>query len=117
MSAPRAQPGAQRELRAFEMLHEHAELELELAGRGDIEALGELSARWEELTTALPQTPPADAAPLLEHSRLMHERTRVELLRLREALVAELDTTRRARRMAEGYAGGMAPRPRLDRSA
>jgi hypothetical protein len=104
-------------LRPYEAIHEHAELELELAGKGEIECLAALGARWEELIGGLPAQPPAAASQLLERARLIHERTRVELMRLRDAMLAELATTRRARRAAEGYAGQLRPRPRLDRSA
>jgi hypothetical protein len=104
-------------LRPYEELHEHAELELELVGRGETERLAELAERWARLTRDLPARPPADAAPLLRRTRLINERTRVELVRLRESLVAEIGTSARARRAADGYAGQLSRRPRLDRSA
>ena len=102
---------------SYEALHEHAELELELAGRADLERLGELRGRWEELIAGLPAQPPPEAASLLERARLIHERTSVELIRLRDALLSELETTTRARRTADGYAGQLRRGPRLDRSA
>lgn len=104
-------------LAPYEAICEHAELELELAGRGDIEALRALGARWEELVASVPAKPPAAAAELLERARLIGERTRVELGRIREAVLAELDTNARARRTADGYAGQVRARPRIDRSA
>jgi hypothetical protein len=104
-------------LRAYETLHAHAELELELAGAGDLDGLLALSARWEELIAGLPDAPPAQAVQLLEPARLMHERTRVELIRLRDTLLADLSTAKRARRTADGYAGQLRRRPRVDRSA
>ncbi len=104
-------------LHPYEAIHEHAELELELAGRGDIQRLVALSERWEELTRELPAHPPAAAGPLLRRARLVHERTRVELIRLRESLLAEIGTNARARRAADGYGSQLARRPRLDRSA
>lgn len=110
-------PGQDAELAGYAALVAHAEQELELAGQGDMEGLVQLAARWDELVAALPQTAPAEAAPLLERAELMHERTRIELARLRDALLADLATARRARRTAEGYAGNLRPRPRLDRSA
>ncbi|HTU80448.1 MAG TPA: hypothetical protein VMF09_16995 [Solirubrobacteraceae bacterium] len=109
--------GGEGPLRAYEAIHQHAELELELAGRGEIELLSALGARWEELIAELPASPPPAAAPLLETAKLIHERTRVELLRLRDALLAELANARRARRAADGYAGHTRHRPRMDRSA
>jgi hypothetical protein len=108
---------AEPSLRAYEAIYAHAELELELAGRGEVERLGELQGRWEELAAALPDTPPPAAAGLLERARLMHERTRIELSRLRDLLLAEMAKAGRARRTADGYAGQLVRRPRVDRSA
>ncbi len=105
------------ELAPYEAIYAHAEYELELAGRGELAGLTALGARWEELVAELPAQPPPAAAELLEHARLMHERTRVELLRLREALLSELSGATRARRASQGYAGQLRRRPRLDRSA
>ena len=104
-------------LEPYEALARHAELGLELAGRGDIAALRELGKRWGELTAALPAVPPAAAAPVIERARLLNERSRIELLRLRELLLGELSTLRRARRAADGYRAGLGPRQRLERSA
>lgn len=102
----------------YEALNEHAELELELAGRGELEGLTALRVRWEELISELPPRPPtAAAAPLLERAQLIHRRTRIELLRLREALLEEIARTVQARRAADGYAGQLHRRTRLDRSA
>ncbi|HEY7934562.1 MAG TPA: hypothetical protein VID48_12140 [Solirubrobacteraceae bacterium] len=80
-----------------------AELELELAGRGEIEHLASLAARWDSLTAGIPPAAPAGAAALLERAMLVHERAQIELIRLREALLADLNTTVRARRAARGY--------------
>jgi hypothetical protein len=104
-------------LSPYEALHEHAELELELVGRGETRRLGELAERWAQLTRDLPPRPPVDAVPLLRRTRLINERTRVELVRLRESLLAEIGTSARARRAADGYASQLSCRPRLDRSA
>jgi hypothetical protein len=107
----------QASLEAYEAIHEHAELELELAGRGEIERLAEMGERWRELTRELPARPPAGAAPLLRQARLIHERTRIELIRLRQSLLAEIGASARARRAATGYAGQLPRRSRLDRRA
>lgn len=104
-------------LARYEALYEHAECELELAGRGELAGLTALGARWDELIAGLPALPPPAAAELLERARLIHERTRIELVRLREVLLSELSTTTRARRASDGYAGQLQRRPRLDRSA
>jgi len=104
-------------LHRYEAIHAHAELELELAGRGEIERLSELSGRWEELTENLPSQPPLAAAALLQRARMIHERTRIELERLRGVVLEEMGDIKRARRAAGGYAGQLTRRPRLDRSA
>jgi hypothetical protein len=104
-------------LARYEAIHAHAELELELAGRGEIEGLTALGARWEELIAGLPATPPAAAGELLQRAQLIHERTRIELIRLRAALMGDLATTTRSRRAADGYASQLRRAPRLSRSA
>lgn len=109
--------GAHAPLDRYEAIHEHAELELELAGRGELDGLRALGERWQELIAGLPSTPPAAATPLLQRAQLIHERTRIELIRLREAMLAEIATTTQARRAADGYAGQLSRRPRVNRSA
>lgn len=106
-------------LAPYEALVAHAELELELATDGRLSELGGLASRWEELLAGLPERPPASAAPVLARARLIHERTRIELLRLRDGLLGDLTAAARAKRTADGYAGAVA-RPAvsaLDRSA
>jgi hypothetical protein len=106
----------QATLRPYEAIHEHAELELELAGRGEIDKIAAMGARWEELTRDLPEQPPVAALALLQRARLLHERTRIELTRVRESLLSDISGTSRARRAADGYGQGIR-RPQLDRSA
>ncbi len=67
-----------------------------------------LASRWEELIAELPARPPASAAPVLARARLVHERTRTELLRVRDRLLGELTAAAQAKRTAEGYAGAAA---------
>jgi hypothetical protein len=117
MSAVALGSSAEGALAPYRAILEHAELELELAGRGDIDGLSALSARWEALTQGLPDPAPAAARSLLERAGLIHERTHIELIRLREALLADVAKNSRARRAADGYAGQLPRRPRLDRSA
>jgi hypothetical protein len=104
-------------LSPYNALLVHAEFELELAGQGDLDGLDALAARWEELLAELPAAPPAEAAPVLSRARLVHERTRIELLRLRESLLGEIATATRAKRTAASYGGELPPRSRLDRRA
>jgi hypothetical protein len=116
-SSAQHEPRHASSLRPYELLHEHAERELALAGSGDVEGLLALGARWRELISVLPEQPPPAAAQLLERAWLIHERTSVELMRLREGLLADLASTGRAKRAASGYAGQLRRRPRVDRSA
>ncbi len=103
----------------YEALLAHAELELQLAAGGRVDELGGLASRWDELVAELPPHPPASAAPVLARARLVHERTRIELLRLRDGLLDDLTAAAQAKRTAEGYAVAAA-RPvasALDRTA
>jgi hypothetical protein len=109
--------GAEVLLRRYRAIHEHAELELELAGRGELDRLVELGERWDALIAGLPACPPAAAGPLLQRARLIHERTRIELVRLRESLLVDVAASTRAKRAADGYAGQLRRRPRMDHSA
>ncbi|HEX5851874.1 MAG TPA: hypothetical protein VFY36_02160 [Solirubrobacteraceae bacterium] len=117
MSQPAREQGADGALAPYRAIHAHAELELELAGRGDVDGLVALGESWQELIAGLPSSPPVAAATLLERAQLIHERTRIELIRLRDALLSEFATATRARRTAQGYAGQEPRPPVLDRSA
>ena len=105
------------DLARYEAIVAHAELELELAGRVALAELEGLQRRWEELVGDLPERPPAEAAPVLARARLVHERTRIELVRVREALLHDVAMAGRAKRTAAGYAGPDRHAPALDRSA
>ena len=94
----------------YETIVEHAELELELAGRGEIEALTALGALWEELIAQLPAQPPAAARELLERAQLIHQRTHTELVRLRGAQGAHPMVTRASCPVARGSIAARSPR-------
>ena len=117
MSGSALDDDVEHALSRYQAICEHAELELELAGRGELAGLTAMGARWDQLIEGLPAKPPAVAAEQLERARLMHERTRIELIRLRELLLSEASNATRARRASDGYAGQLRRRPRLDRSA
>jgi hypothetical protein len=108
---------AEATLERYEAIMAHAELELELAGRGELQQLTELGESWEELVAGLPATPPVEAASLLMCAKLIHERTHIELIRLREKLLGEVSQTTQAQRAADGYAPKLGARPRLSRRA
>jgi len=113
-----ARPAAEADrLAPYEAILEHAEHELELAGRAELEQLRALAPRWQELIDELPSPAPPAAAGLLERATLIHERTRIELIRVRELLLAEMATVRHARAAAEGYGRRPDARPALERSA
>jgi hypothetical protein len=117
VSAVRSRREAQRELGPYEAIVAHAELELELAGRGDVEGLEANGARWDELAAGLPAGPPAGAGALLERASMLHERARIEQIRMREALLSDVAAAMRASRAAEGYGGCAPPTRQLDRRA
>jgi hypothetical protein len=54
---------------------------------------------------------------VIERCRLLQTRVEIELLRVREALLIELEQVRRAQRAADGYAPVMQRRPRVHVSA
>jgi hypothetical protein len=105
------------ELAPYRALLAHAELELAHAGRGEIDELVDLGSRWERLVAELPGTPPTAAGELLERAALMHERTRIELIRLREAVLSQHSSATHAKRAAVGYGGEQVRSQRLNRSA
>lgn len=97
------------DIAAYEELHRLTELELELAGRGDLAAMAEVARERERLVATLPPTPPPAARELLERTLALQERTTIDLMRGREQLLAELDLVRRGRRAADAY-GAVAER-------
>jgi len=103
-------------LAPYEAILAHAELELELAGRGDVDGLQELGARWDELTTGLGEPPPG-AVSLLERARLIGERARIDLIRLRDGLLIEHAAALNGKRAADGYGRELRSTRQLDRSA
>lgn len=107
----------QGDLAPYEAIERRAEIELELACRGEVDSLAALAPSWEQLVDGLSERPPPAAAPLLTRARILHERTRAELLSLRERVLGEISCVTVAKRTAEGYGGQIPRRPSLDRSA
>jgi hypothetical protein len=96
MSTPETAP--------YEALAELIERELELLGESRLEELAQLKLARTELVQSMPAKPPAAAREALERCVLLQQRVRIEILRVREAVLLELVQLERARRTAEGYA-------------
>jgi len=106
------------ELAGYEAILAHAELELELAGRGDIDGLEALGESWEQLVADLPPgDPPPGARSLLERARLLSERARIDLIRIREGILLDSAASVHAKRAADGYGRELRPEPQLSRNA
>jgi hypothetical protein len=109
VSGPETQP--------YEALASLIERELELVSQRRFDELRDLKVTRRALEQSFPPTPPASARPVIERCRLLQTRVEIELLRVREALLIELEQVRRAQRAADGYAPVMQRRPRVHVSA
>jgi hypothetical protein len=105
MSSPDAAP--------YETLARSIERELELLGEGSFDELAALHAERAALLESLPDVPPAAARPALQRAALMSKRAEMEILRRREAVIAESANAERVERTARGYAPPAETRPRL----
>jgi hypothetical protein len=101
----------------YERLAESYEFELELVGEGRLDELAQLAADREALIASLPRTPPASARAALERAQLMSKRVMIEILRRRDAVLAELDRVAHVERTAHGYAPKRPRRLHIDASA
>lgn len=88
----------------YEQLAALLERELELAGERRLEELLAVRDTRAELQQSLPAAPPPSAREALERSLLLHKRVEIELQRVREALLMELEQVQRGQRAARGYA-------------
>ncbi|HEX5308098.1 MAG TPA: hypothetical protein VFW38_03365 [Solirubrobacteraceae bacterium] len=104
-------------LARYSAIERFAQLELELAGAATVEQVQAHQRGWDELTADLPATPPPAALPMLQRAGLLRERARIELLRRREAALAELADVAERSRLAGGYLRASARGPRIERSA
>jgi hypothetical protein len=100
----------------YETLAGLIERELELIGESRLQELAQLKLTRTELLQSMPATPPAAAREVLERCVLLQQRVRIEILRVREAVLLELVQLDRVRRTAEGYAPRRT-RPRISASA
>ena len=101
----------------YERLADSFERELELVGEGRLEELAQLAADREALIATLPATPPASARTALERAQLTSTRVMIEIVRRRDAIVAELGRVAQADRTARGYAPKRPRRLHIDASA
>lgn len=108
MSTPETAP--------YEVLAAMIERELALLGESRLEELAQLKLARDDLLSSMPAAPPAAAREALERCALLQQRVRIEILRVREAVLLELAQLDRVRRTAEGYAP-RSLRPRVSASA
>jgi hypothetical protein len=108
MSTPETAP--------YEVLAAMIERELALLGESRLEELAQLKLARDDLLSSMPAAPPAAAREALERCALLQQRVRIEILRVREAVLLELAQLDRVRRTAEGYAPRRL-RPRVSASA
>jgi hypothetical protein len=101
----------------YEYLASLIERELQLVGERRFDELLALKRERSALQASLPATPPGSARPALERCMLLHKRVEIELLRMREGVLIELEQVRRAQRAARGYAPVRTPRRRIVASA
>lgn len=99
----------------YEQLASLIESELALIGERRLDELPALAERHLALQRLLPDSPPLEARETLERCLLLRKRIEIELLRVREAILAELAQVRRGQRAAAGYKP--ARRPRISASA
>ncbi len=97
----------------YETLARNIERELELMGEGALDELAALYAERAALLEGLPAIPPAGARPALQRAALMNKRVEIEILRRREALIAESANAERVERTARGYAPPAENRPHV----
>jgi hypothetical protein len=101
----------------YETLARSLERELELIGEGALDELDALYAERAALLESLPAVAPAEARPALQRVALMNKRVEIEILRRREALLADVATVERAERAARGYGAAVETHPHLQATA
>jgi hypothetical protein len=101
----------------YEALAAIVERELALVAERDFDGLAELKRERAALERALPPTPPAAARATLQRCAALQQRVRIELMRVREALLIELGQVRHGQRAATGYAPARRRVLRVDASA
>ena len=101
----------------YERLAGSYELERELVAEGRLDELAELASDREALIASLPAAPPASARAALERAQLMSKRVMIEIVRRRDAVLADLGRVAQGDRTARGYAPNRRRRLHIDASA
>jgi hypothetical protein len=101
----------------YERLAESFERELELVEEGRRDEVAQLAADRDALIASLPATPPASARPALERAQLLSKRVMVEIVRRRDAVLADLGRVAQGDRTARGYAPKQPRRLHVDANA
>jgi hypothetical protein len=101
----------------YERLADSFERELELVGDGRLDEVAQLAADRDALIASLPATPPASARPALERAQLLSKRVMVEIVRRRDAVLADLGRVAQGDRTARGYAPKQPRRLHVDANA
>jgi hypothetical protein len=104
-------------LDSYEALAAIIERQLALVAERDFDGLAELKRERAALERTLPATPPASARAPLERCLALQQRVRIELTRVREAVLIELGHVRHGQRAAAGYAPARRRVLRVDASA
>jgi hypothetical protein len=102
---------------AYETLARSLERELELIGKRAFDELETLYAERAALLESLPPVAPADARPALQRAALMNKRVEIEIVRCREALLADAATIERVERTARGYGAAVENQPHVRATA
>jgi hypothetical protein len=102
---------------AYERLAELAELELEYAGRGQVDRIMALIRERTAIVETLPKKPPPAALHALQRALMLQERTTIDLIRGREQLLLTLMSLRKTQRAANGYGATVAHVSRTDQLA
>jgi hypothetical protein len=101
----------------YEALARSIERELELIAEGRLDELAALHTERAALIGSLPATPPSGARPALQRAALLNRRVEAELLRHRDALLADVATVEQVGRTARGYAPPRDARPHVQATA
>lgn len=104
MGSDRKPVSLQQELAPYHTLVKLIEHELELAGRGEVDALRKAVAETGVYMRQLPVPPPESARALIERARALRARVSIDTQRLQDSLAVARASRRRRRRVERSYA-------------